>query len=223
VLNPQGRFYPENMLSRRSPHQMEDWIMPHLIWVHNCSDRDGSKVWLGEEICRTCGVQGEPDGMGLTGIEARGNFQRLTGLPSIGPHMPRLPKYSERCPACEGDGIRVIYQHKRWVPCRTCQGTGGIITVNEKKFIEIQKEAWALFDTLSLERVGESRKHEIQERQRTRTYKGIYKRDHYVQKRSKRIVRYFEKFNRLMSLMVDPESCSPEEIQEWENLKCPKN
>ena len=197
--------------------------MPHLIWVHNCSDRDGSIVWLGEEVCRSCGSRGEPDGMGLTGIEAQGNFQSLTGLPSIGPHMPRLRKHSDRCPACEGNGIRVIDQHNRWVSCRSCRGTGGIITVSEKRFIEIQKEAWALFDAWSLEMGGDSKKYEIQERQRTRKYKGIYKRDHYAPKRSKRIVRYFEKYNRLMSLMVDPESCSPEEIQEWENLRCPKN
>ena len=197
--------------------------MPHLQWVHNCSAKDGSKVWLGEKVCRSCGAQGEHDGIGLSGIEARGDFQSLTALPSIGPHMPTLPNFSLPCSACDGKGIRVIQQHNRWVSCKCCRGTGSVITVSWEKFVQIQKDAWSIFDAWSLELVGESRKHEIVERQKGRLYKGIYKRDHYAPKRSKRTIRYFEKVNRLMSLMVDPESCTPEDIWEWENLSAPKS
>ena len=196
--------------------------MPHLQWVHNCSAREGSKIWLGEEFCRSCGKQGVRAGMGLTGIEAQGNFQRLTGLPSIGPHMPKLPTYCLSCPACEGTGIRVIVQHSRWVSCKSCQGTGSIISVDEKRFIEIQKQAWAIFDAWSLERGGNSAKRRIIERQQGRSYKGIYQRDHYTPKRSKRTLRYFAKMNRLMSLVVDPD-CSEEILVEWEQLASPKN
>ncbi len=197
--------------------------MSHLQWVHECSARDGSKVRLGEEICRSCGAKGKPDGIGLTGIEARGDFQRLTGLPSIGPHMPKLLKFSLPCSACDGKGVRVIPQHNRWVSCKCCNGMGSVVTVSEEKFVKIQKESWEIFDAWSLERGGESRKYEILERQEVRSYKGIYKRDHYAPKRSRRTIRYFQKVNRLMSLMVDPESCTPEEIREWENLSPSKN
>ena len=196
--------------------------MPHLQWVHECSARDDSKVWLGDKVCRSCGAKGEPDGLGLTGIEARGVFQRFTGLPSIGPHMPKLPKFTLPCSACEGKGFRVIQQHNRWVSCKCCNGTGNIITVGENKFVQIQKEAWAIFDAWSLERIGESRKYEILVRQEGRTYKGIYKRDHYTPKRSKRAIRYFEKVNRLMSLVIDPD-CSEEIVAEWDNLSASRS
>ncbi|MBT4362196.1 MAG: hypothetical protein HOD11_14645 [Candidatus Marinimicrobia bacterium] len=191
--------------------------MPHLQWVHNCSASKGSKVRLGEKVCRTCGAQGDPDGIGFTGIEAQGDFQRFTGLPSIGPHKTKLPNFSLPCSACDGKGVRVIQQHSRWVSCKCCNGIGSVITVSEEKFILIQKEAWSIFDAWSLERAGESRKHEITKRQKDRSYKGIFKRDHYAPKRSKRTIRYFEKVNRLMSLSIDPD-CSEEILAEWENL-----
>jgi hypothetical protein len=195
--------------------------MPHLTWVHKCSDRDNLKIWLGEEVCRACGASGEPDGLGLTSIESRGNFQHLNGFPSIGPHLSKLPKYTEICPTCDGNGVCLIHQHNRWVPCKSCQGTGGIITVSEKRFIKIQEEAWAIFDAWSMERGGDSEKCKILERQKRRIYKRIYRRAHYVPKSSKRAIRYFEKNARLISLMIDPENCDLEVIDEWENLKCP--
>ena len=198
-------------------------IMPHLQWVHECSSRNGSKVWLGEKVCRSCGAKGKPDGIGLTGIEARVDFQRFTGLPSIGPHKPKLPNFSLPCSACDGKGIRVIKQHNRWVSCRSCNVMGSVITVSEERFVQIQKDAWSIFDAWSLELVGEPRKHEILERQERRIYKEIYKRDHYAPKRSKRTIRYFKKVNRLMSLMVDPESCTPDEIREWDKLSASKS
>lgn len=111
----------------------------------------------------------------------------------------------------------MIQQHSRWVSCKCCNGIGSVITVSEEKFILIQKEAWSIFDAWSLERAGESRKHEITKRQKDRSYKGIFKRDHYAPKRSKRTIRYFEKVNRLMSLSIDPD-CSEEILAEWENL-----
>jgi len=189
--------------------------MPHNTWKHICSKSDNKLIWLGVETCSSCGIKGEYDGLGLTGIEGMGNFGRLTGLPPIGPHMPKMPHYSEHCPACNGRSIVEIHQWNRWVSCRSCNGTGSIITVTETRFIEIQKAAWKLFDEWRLGNANESKRKEIVETQRTRVYKKIFKRDHYAPKRSKRTLRYFAKMNRLMYESIDPgppdESILPQE------------
>ena len=171
--------------------------MPHKTWVHECKE-NGNKVWLGEEICRSCGEIGTPDGYGLTGIEAMGNFNRLTGLPTIGPHRKTLPEFTEICPACQGEGVVVIEQWDRWFSCRSCSGSGQIVTVPEKKFLEIQKSAWKIFDDWRLENADAGKRADIIESQRNRQYKTIYTRDHYAPKRTKREIRYFAKMDRLM-------------------------
>ncbi len=170
--------------------------MPHKTWVHECKE-NGNKVWLGEEICRSCGEIGTPDGYGLTGIEAMGNFNRLTGLPTIGPHRKTLPEFTEICPACQGEGVVVIEQWDRWYLCRSCGGTGEIVTVPEKKFMEIQKAAWEVFDNWRLENADAAIRAVVFESQRNRQYKTIYTRDHYGPKRTKREIRYFAKMDRL--------------------------
>ena len=171
--------------------------MPHKTWVHECKE-NGNKVWLGEEICRSCGEIGTPDGYGLTGIEAMGNFNRLTGLPTIGPHRKTLPEFTEICPACQGGGVVVIKQWDRWFSCRSCSGTGQIVTVPKKKFLEIQERAWKIFDDWRLENADAGKRADIIESQRNRQYKTIYTRDHYTPKRTKREIRYFAKMDRLM-------------------------
>jgi hypothetical protein len=200
---------------------VEEMIMPHQQWVHRCPATDNKTVWTGEEICRSCGEKGKPDGLGLSGIEAMGNFRRLTGLPPIGPHMPILPKFTENCPACNGKSVIHLENQQRWVSCLSCDGTGAIVTVPESKFVHIQKEAWALYDAWRIERVGELRKSEVPENQRRRTFKTQFRRDHYAPKRSKRTLRYFARRNRLMSLMADPD-CDKEIVAEWDRLICPQ-
>ena len=176
--------------------------MPHKTWVHICKET-GNKVWLGEEICRSCGERGTPDGYGLTGIEARANFNRLTGLPPIGPHRKTLPEFTEICPACNGEGVVVIEQWDRWFSCRSCGGTGEIVTVPQKKFIEIQKAAWKIFDDWRIENADAGKRADIIEIQRNRQYKTIYTQDHYAPKRTKREIRYFAKMDRLMYEGID--------------------
>jgi hypothetical protein len=176
--------------------------MPHKTWVHVYKE-NGARVWLGEEICRSCGEIGTPDGYGLTGIEAMGNFNRLTGLPTIGPHRKTLPEFTEICPACNGEGMVVIEQWDRWFSCRSCGGTGEIVTVPQKKFIEIQKAAWKIFDDWRLENADAGKRADIIEIQRNRQYKTIYTQDHYAPKRTKREIRYFAKMDRLMYEELD--------------------
>ena len=176
--------------------------MPHKTWVHGCKE-NGARVWLGEEICRSCGEIGTPDGYGLTGIEAMGNFNRLTGLPTIGPHRKTLPEFTEICPACNGEGVVVIEQWDRWFSCRSCGGTGEIVTVSQKKFNEIQKAAWKIFDDWQLENADAEKRADIIEIQRNRQYKKIYTQDHYAPKRTKREIRYFAKMDRLMYEELD--------------------
>ena len=176
--------------------------MPHKTWVHGCKE-NGARVWLGEEICRSCGEIGTPDGYGLTGIEAMGNFNRLTGLPTIGPHRKTLPEFTEICPACNGEGVVVIEQWDRWFSCRSCGGTGEIVTVPQKKFIEIQKAAWKIFDDWRIENADAGKRADIIEIQRNRQYKTIYTQDHYAPKRTKREIRYFAKMDRLMYEELD--------------------
>jgi len=171
--------------------------MPHKTWVHGCKE-NGARVWLGEEICRSCGEIGTPDGYGLTGIEAMENSGKLTGLPLIGPHRRTLPDFSLTCPACQGKGVVIIEQWDKWWSCRSCNGTGQIVNVPEKKFMEIQKVAWKIFDDWRLENANAGKRAGIIESQRNRQYKGIYTRDHYAPKRSKRTVKYFAKMDRLM-------------------------
>ena len=178
--------------------------MPHKTWVHLCKET-GTRVWLGEEICRSCGERGTPDGYGLTGIEARANFNRLTGLPPIGPHRKTLPEFTEICPACQGEGVVIIDQWDKWCSCKSCGGTGQIVNVPEKKFLEIQKSAWKIFDDWRLENTDTGKRADIFESQRNRQYKRIYTRDHYAPKRSKRTVKYFAKMDRWMSEQVDPD------------------
>ena len=176
--------------------------MPHKTWVHICGN-SGKKVWQGEEICRSCGEKGIPDGYGLTGIEAMGNFGRLTGLPPIGPHQKTLPDFSLRCPACQGKGLVIIEQRDKWCSCKSCGGTGQIVNVPEKKFMEIQKSAWKIFDDWRLKNADAGRRADILESQRNKQYKKIHTRDHYVPKLSKRTVRYFAKMDRLMYEGID--------------------
>ena len=176
--------------------------MPHKTWVHVYKE-NGARVWLGEEICRSCGEIGTPDGYGLTGIEAMGNFNRLTGLPTIGPHRKTLPEFTEICPACNGEGVVVIEQWDRWFSCRSCGGTGEIVTVPQKKFIEIQKAAWKIFDDWRIENADAGKRADIIEIQRNRQYKTIYTQDHYAPKRTKREIRYFAKMDRLMYEELD--------------------
>ena len=171
--------------------------MPHKTWVHICKGT-GNKVWLGQEICRSCGEIGTLDGYGLTGIEAMENSGKLTGLPLIGPHRRTLPDFSLTCPACQGKGVVIIEQWDKWWSCRSCNGTGQIVNVPEKKFMEIQKVAWKIFDDWRLENANAGKRAGIIESQRNRQYKGIYTRDHYAPKRSKRTVKYFAKMDRLM-------------------------
>ena len=179
--------------------------MPHMTWKHICPESGNKLILLGEENCPSCGTKGKYDGLGLTGIEAMGDFQRLTGLPAIGPHKPQMPNFSERCPACNGRSIVDIKQWCRWVSCRSCNGTGSIVTVSEEQFIEIQKAAWKIFDDWRLGKADKSKRDEIAESQNARVYKKIYKRNHYAPKRSKRTIRYFAKMNRLMSESIDPD------------------
>jgi len=171
--------------------------MPHKTWVHICKGT-GNKIWLGQEICRSCGEIGTLDGYGLTGIEAMENSGKLTGLPLIGPHRRTLPDFSLTCPACQGKGVVIIEQWDKWWSCRSCNGTGQIVNVPEKKFMEIQKVAWKIFDDWRLENANAGKRAGIIESQRNRQYKGIYTRDHYAPKRSKRTVKYFAKMDRLM-------------------------
>jgi RecJ-like exonuclease len=176
--------------------------MPHKTWEHECKE-NGNRVWLGEDICRSCGERGTPDGYRLTGIEAMGNFGKLTGLPPIGPHKKTLPGFTEICPACQGEGVVVIEQWDRWFSCRSCGGTGEIVTVSQKKFKEIQKAAWKIFDDWRLENADAENRADIIEIQRNRQYKKIYTQDHYAPKRTKREIRYFAKMDRLMYEELD--------------------
>jgi hypothetical protein len=191
--------------------------MPHMTWKHICPESGNKLIWLGKKNCPSCGRKGKCDGFGLTGIEAMGNFQRLTGLPAIGPHKPQMPDYSEQCPVCNGRSIIEIHQWNRWVSCRSCNGTGAIITVSEEKFIEIQSDAWKIFDDWRLEKADKSKRDEIAESQNARVYKKIYKRDHYRPRRNRRTLRYFAKMNMLMSDSLDrdyPENKTLHEVGE---------
>jgi hypothetical protein len=177
--------------------------MPHKTWVHICPKSGNREIGLGVEICRDCEQKGRYDGLGLTGTEAMGTFGKLTGLPPIGPHMPQMPHYSEQCPACNGRSIVEIHQWKKWVSCRSCDGTGSIVTVSEDRFIEIQKSAWIIFDNWRLEKADESKTKEITESQKARVYKKIFKRDHYRPKRNRRTLRYFARMEKLMYESID--------------------
>ncbi|MBC8549743.1 MAG: hypothetical protein H8D23_08830 [Candidatus Brocadiales bacterium] len=171
--------------------------MPHKTWVHECKE-NGNKVWLGKEICRSCGEIGTPDSYGIMGVEAKGNSGNLTGLPPTGPHRKFLPDFSLPCPAYQGKGVVIIEQWDKRCSCKSCGGTGHIVTVSEKKFLEIQKRAWKIFDDWSLENADAGKRANIIEIQRNRQYKTIHTRDHYVPKRTKREIRYFAKMDRLM-------------------------
>ena len=197
--------------------------MPHQTWKHRCKVSEDRLSILGVEVCPDCNETGEYVGLGLTGMEAQGNFNKLTGLPSIGPHLRLLPKFYESCPTCEGRSIIEPRKDGRWVSCKSCQGTGNIITVSEQKFIEIQKKAWFRFDKWRIENANEAQLSEIEYKQSTRVYKKIYQRDHYRPRPCKRIRRYRARFNQLMSLTIDPDYCWPEILDEWENLKPPKS
>ena len=191
---------------------MEGWShMPHKTWVHICSESGNKQIDLGIEICPDCGQKGKDDGLGLTGIEAMGNFGRLTGLPPIGPHKPKMPNFTELCPACNGRSIVEIHQWDSWVNCLSCNGTGSIITVSEDEFIEIQKSAWKMFDDWRIEKTDEVGREEITKSQKRRVYKRIYQRDHYRPKRSKRTLRYFAKMEKLMYESIDSD-LTPENI-----------
>ncbi len=92
----------------------------------------------------------------------------------------------------------IIEQWDRWLSCRGCGGTGEIVTVPEKKFLEIQKAAWKIFDDWRLENADAGKRADIIESQRNRQYKRIYTRNHYAPKRTKRDIRYSAKMNQLM-------------------------
>jgi len=186
--------------------------MPHQEWTHRCSSQNNAQVRLGVPVCQACGYEGTPSGLGLTGIEARGNFQKLTGLPSIGPHMKSLPKFTENCPACGGRSVIQPRKDGRWITCRSCQGTGAVITVSATKFIQIQKDAWALFDAWMLKKLEGHRRLEFIEKKKYRRYRGIPHRDHSSQKVDKRTRKYFEISNRLMVLGAAPEEEDEAEI-----------
>ena len=197
--------------------------MPHQTWKHRCKVSEHRLILLGVEVCPDCNEAGEYDGLGLTGIEAQGNFNKLTGLPSIGPHLRLLPKFYENCPACVGRSIIEPRKDGEWVSCKSCQGTGGIITVSERRFLEIQVDAWALFDKWRKDGADTVKSQEIDYQQRNRIYRHINRRDHYRPKPCKRISRYRARFDQLMSLTADPDSCTPELLAEWENLRPPKS
>ena len=99
----------------------------------------------------------------------------------------------------------IIERWDKWCSCRSCGGTGQIVIVPEKKFLEIQKAAWKIFDDWRLENADAGKRAGIIESQRNRQYKKIYTRDHYAPKRSKRTIRYFAKMNQLMSESIDPD------------------
>lgn len=172
--------------------------MPHKTWKHECPNLGNQTTWLGVPECPSCGQTGEYSGLSLSGIEAMGNFRSLTGLPPIGPHKSKLPHFSELCPVCKGHSIIEFEKEDRWVSCKSCNGTGAIVTIPETRFIAFQKEAWHVFDAERLEDADNHKKTQILEEQKRRQYKGIYRRDHYAPKRSRRTIRYFEKMNRLM-------------------------
>ncbi len=178
--------------------------MPHKIWVHVCKE-NGARVWQGEEICTSCGEKGISEAFGLTSIEAMGNSGKLTGLPPIGPHRNTLPDFSLPCPACQGKGVVIIEQWDKWYSCMSCGGTGQIVNVPEKKFMEIQKSAWKIFDDWRLKNADAGRRADILESQRNKQYKKIHTRDHYAPKRSKRTILYLAKMNQLMSDSIDPD------------------
>ena len=92
----------------------------------------------------------------------------------------------------------IIERWDKWCSCKSCGGTGQIVNVPEKKFLEIQKSAWKIFDDWRLENTDTGKRADIFESQRNRQYKRIYTRDHYAPKRSKRTVKYFAKMDRLM-------------------------
>ena len=196
--------------------------MPHQTWKHRCKASEDQSITIGVQVCPDCNEAGEYDGLGLTGIEAQGNFNRLTGLTSIGPHKQRLPHFYEQCPACLGRSVIVLRNDVTWVNCRSCNGTGGIITVSEKRFIEIQKKAWSVFDAWRLERASETTRIEIESQKTNRVYRKIYKRNHYLPKPCRRLRRYRERYDYLMSATIDPE-CPAVLVEEWENLKLPKS
>ncbi len=196
--------------------------MPHKTWKHRCKASENQSITLGVQVCPECNEVGEYDGLGLTGIEAQGNFNRLTGLPSIGPHRQTLPHFYELCPVCSGRSIIEIRNTGTWVSCRSCGGTGRIITVCEKRFLEIQKKAWSVIDGWRLEGANETKRREIESQQANRVYRSVYRRDHYRPKPCKRIRRYRERYEYLMSATIDPE-CPPELLEEWENLTPPKS
>lgn len=69
-------------------------------------------------------------------IEAMGAYQRCYGLGPIGAHRHRahelLSPLLERCPDCDGEGVRTISREKYEI-CATCKGVRYLVT-DSKEF-----------------------------------------------------------------------------------------
>ena len=118
--------------------------MPHRRFQHVCG-ADGVRdlTWTPCDICGAPGVFVE---WGWSGIEHMGKFQRLYGLPPIGPHhgfVLELP-IREPCQACGGRGLFDVEQGRSYERCGVCDGIGARLTCSPEELQAVQQIARAM-------------------------------------------------------------------------------
>jgi len=70
-----------------------------------------------------------------------GRYQRVTGLPPIGPHRKHLPPLTLRCYDCQGRGMVDVNHGERYRYCPSCMGTGLFLIRTPEEMEEIRCQA----------------------------------------------------------------------------------
>jgi hypothetical protein len=102
--------------------------MPHANWTHICRKTGRTKRGWKPFRCWRCFGQAEFSGWSNSVVEMMGDYQRLYGLICIGPHRPLADQVFAgaftRCATCAGSGYYDDLAHRRWGPCKDCDGLG---------------------------------------------------------------------------------------------------
>ena len=173
--------------------------MPHKTWTHICPKYGNERVWIGKPKCDSCGKTGKYGGLSIGVVAHMCNYNRLTGLPSLDRSLAGSDFYLP-CPACQGKSFIEWNNGDDWVFCQSCEETGYIICVSQKRFDEIQRKVWEAFDQQRLEKA--TTPYEIDSilyHIRNRKLKKIYKRDHHAPKPTRRELRYKAKMNAMIT------------------------
>jgi hypothetical protein len=102
--------------------------MPHANWTHTCKKTGRTKRDWKPFRCWRCFGHAEFSGWSNSVVEMMGDYQRLYGLICIGPHRPLADQVFAgaftRCATCAGSGHHDDLAHRRWGPCKDCDGLG---------------------------------------------------------------------------------------------------